>query len=81
MQDVSPTGRVVHRFWQRGGGFDRNLYERDAIQKAVEYIHGNPVRRGLVERAEGWEWSSAREYSSRGTGRIRIEFETLGGLL
>ena len=28
----------------------------------VEYIHLNPVRAGLVERAEGWPWSSVRDY-------------------
>ena len=25
----------------------------------IEYIHGNPVRRGLVLRAEDWKWSSS----------------------
>ena len=29
----------------------------------VEYIHLNPVRRGLVARPEDWTWSSAAEYS------------------
>jgi hypothetical protein len=31
--------------------------------ETVEYTHLNPVRRGLVERAEEWRWSSAAEYS------------------
>ena len=31
--------------------------------ETVEYIDLNPVRRGLVKRAEGWRWSSAAEYS------------------
>ena len=31
--------------------------------ETVAYIHLNPVRRGLLERAEGWRWSSAAEYS------------------
>jgi putative transposase len=25
----------------------------------IEYIHGNPVRRGLTSRGEDWKWSSA----------------------
>jgi hypothetical protein len=25
----------------------------------MEYIHNNPVWRGLVKRAEDWKWSSA----------------------
>ncbi len=35
----------------------------------VEYIHHNPVKAGLVRRAEDWPWSSVREYS--GTVRER----------
>ena len=59
MKDEQPSGNVSYRFWQRGGGYDRNLTEPRAIHEAIEYIHGNPVRRGLVERAEDWPWSSA----------------------
>ena len=33
----------------------------------VAYIHHNPVKAGLVQRAEDWPWSSAREY----TGTLR----------
>jgi hypothetical protein len=29
---------------------------------AIEYIHMNPVRRGLVKRAVDWKWSSASWY-------------------
>ena len=29
----------------------------------MEYIHLNPVRAGLVERAEDWPWSNVRDYS------------------
>ena len=25
MLDVQPNGRQAHRFWQRGGGYDRNM--------------------------------------------------------
>jgi putative transposase len=27
---------------------------------AIDYIHLNPVRRGLCERCTDWKWSSAR---------------------
>jgi len=40
--------REVHRLWQAGGGFDRNLTDWDRIQRAIEYIEWNPVRRGFV---------------------------------
>ena len=29
----------------------------------IDYLHANPVRRGLVARAEDWEWPSARWYA------------------
>jgi putative transposase len=35
------------RFWQEGGGYDRNLRTESAVLAAIEYIHLNPVRRGL----------------------------------
>ncbi len=46
--DRLSDSRGLMRFWQRGGGYDRNLYSADVITEKVEYIHGNPVRAGLV---------------------------------
>jgi putative transposase len=51
--------RVEHRFWQAGGGFDRNVLEPQTLLAMIDYIHANPVRRGLVSRPEDWKWSSA----------------------
>ena len=56
---VRSGNKTQRRFWQRGGGFDRNVSELAAILAMIEYIHANPVRRGLVLRAEDWKWSSA----------------------
>jgi len=56
---VRPTGRTEHRFWQRGGGYDRNFTSLRAVRRVVDYIHRNPVRRGLVDSAADWPWSSA----------------------
>ena len=49
----------LHRVWQKGGGYDRNLYGRDAINRAIEYIEFNPVEAGFVKSPEYWRWSSA----------------------
>jgi len=57
---VRRGARKVFRFWEAGGGFDRNLWHAEAVQEAVQYIHANPVRRGLVEKPTEWPWSSAR---------------------
>ena len=45
-------------FWQSGGGFDRNLIKPDTLMTMIDYIHMNPVRRGLVEKPAEWTWSS-----------------------
>lgn len=47
------------RFWQKGGGFDRNIRDQAELARAIVYIHRNPVERGLVERPQDWKWSSA----------------------
>jgi REP-associated tyrosine transposase len=40
---------------------------------AVEYIHLNPVRRGLVTRPEDWKWSSIHDYSPGGTSPLPVD--------
>ena len=62
MMDEQPSGLVQHRFWQRGGGYDRNVVGARTIHDTIAYIHANPVRRGLVESPKGWRWSSAGFY-------------------
>lgn len=57
-------GKIAFRFWQEGPGFDRNLNVPHAVSKAMDYIHLNPVRRGLCQQARNWRWSSARFYES-----------------
>jgi putative transposase len=59
LQIQTPTG-IGYRVWQRGGGFDRNLFSHDLIRKAIAYIEDNPVRKGLVSIPADWKWSSAR---------------------
>jgi REP element-mobilizing transposase RayT len=49
-----PGAPVWHReYW------DRYIRDRRHLEQAVEYIHLNPVKAGLVSRAEEWRWSSA----------------------
>lgn len=59
-------GKFVFRYWQEGPGFDRNLFNVQAVQGSIDYIHRNPVERKLCVRATDWRWSSARYYESDG---------------
>lgn len=59
-------GKTVFRFWQEGPGYERNLQTEAAVLAAIEYIHMNPVRRGLCKKINDWRWSSARWYLTDG---------------
>ena len=67
------VGEGRHRYWQAGGGFDRNLRDQDDLAEKVAYVHHNPVKRGLVERATDWRWSSARWYAGERDGVLTID--------
>jgi putative transposase len=40
--------------------YDRNITDAGTLLTMIEYIHNNPVRRGLVSQATDWPWSRAR---------------------
>jgi putative transposase len=50
-----------HQFWTHENHPVELVSEKFTSQK-LNYIHLNPVRAGLVERAEDWLYSSARNY-------------------
>lgn len=66
-----------YRFWLDGRGYDRNIHIGDTIWRSVDYIHMNPVRRGLVARPEDWLWSSYRDWHNLGTSPIPVNKERL----
>jgi putative transposase len=60
---VVNQNRTYRRFWQAGAGYDRNIDDIVELYQTIEYIHDNPVRRGLVERSTDWRWSSAQDWA------------------
>jgi putative transposase len=69
---ATALGQRYH-FWQPGGGYDRNVVQANTLWACIEYIHMNPVRRGLVETATDWFWSSARAYA--GLDNVMLEID------
>jgi len=59
--------------WQSGGGYDRNITEAKTLLSMIDYIHMNPVRRGLVDRAVDWPWSSAAELEGVGESFVELD--------
>lgn len=62
-----------YRFWQAGGGYDRNLWSPPAVWSSIEYIHMNPVKRGLCESPCDWLWSLARCYAETVPVAFRVD--------
>ncbi|MEA1964972.1 MAG: transposase [Candidatus Aerophobetes bacterium] len=52
------------KFWQKGF-YDLTLFSEDKFKKKFNYIHYNPVKVGLAERAENYKFSSAMYYKNR----------------
>jgi putative transposase len=77
MRDERPNGEVSHRFWQRGGGYDRNLWDARGVWEKIEYLHNNPVKRELCARAEDWVWSSAGDYAGVRVGPLKVQVDSL----
>ena len=77
MEEARPGGHVSYRFWQAGGGYDRNLWTTQELYEKIHYIHDNPVRRELVERAEDWPWSSCRAWVEGGDQPLHLDTESL----
>jgi len=64
-----------HQFW------DRFVRHRKELSERFDYMHFNPVRRGLVMRPEEWRWSSWRNFALEEPERqacpIQIDYVSL----
>jgi putative transposase len=49
------------RVWQRKG-YDMNVWTRKKRDEKLNYMHNNPVKRGLVREPGDWPWSNWRFY-------------------
>jgi putative transposase len=38
----------------------------------LRYMHRNPVKDGLVQQPEQWDWSSYRSYAYAEDGKVKI---------
>ncbi len=50
--------------WQ-DGFHPQALYSANVFEQKLNYLHDNPVRKGLVQRADDWWYSSASFYNRR----------------
>jgi len=61
-----------HQVWQEGSHPQAILSDKMMLQK-LEYLHNNPVKRGLVASPAHWRYSSAHEWLGGGTVELRCD--------
>ena len=59
-------------FWQ-ARFYDFNVYTTGKKREKLEYMHWNPVTRGLVDHPKEWPWSSWSFYAKGEAGLIGID--------
>jgi putative transposase len=69
-QKLRPSGQ--RRFWHVRY-YDFPVWSEEKRVEKLRYIHRNPVKRGLVQRPEDWEWSSFQQWATGVEGRVEIE--------
>jgi len=60
------------QFWQHRY-YDFNVSSPEKFTEKLQYIHRNPVTRGLVTKPEDYRWSSFNHYTTGEAGPIEIE--------
>jgi len=62
----------VPQFWQPRF-YDFNVYSYTKKKEKLEYMHANPVVRGLVKHPKDWPWSSFPFYAKGEAGLAEID--------
>jgi putative transposase len=62
----------TYRVWQRRF-YDFNVWSEEKRLEKLDYMHGNPVKRGLVKSPADWPWSSWRFYHLNDTSALAMD--------
>jgi putative transposase len=60
------------QFWQ-SRFYDFNVFTEKKKKEKLEYMHSNPVARGLVAHPRDWPWSSWSNYAKDGDALIAVD--------
>jgi len=64
--------RESEPFWEPRY-YDFNVWSEAKRIEKLRYLHRNPLRRGLVSKAEDWKWSSFRHYATGLEGAVEVD--------
>jgi putative transposase len=69
---IAGSAHVLPHFWQTRF-YDFNVYSAKKQKEKLDYMHFNPVMRGLVKSPEEWRWSSFLFYATGKEGLVPID--------
>lgn len=69
---VEKSTKRSHQFWM-DEFWDENVYSEWFFKQKLDYIHNNPVKRGLVNSPDEYRYSSFRNYFLDDESVIRID--------
>ena len=72
--DAWATADGPKPFW-KPRGYDFNVVNEHTVIEKLDYIHKNPIRRGLVRRPDQWSWSSYRYYELDDASPIAMDWD------
>jgi putative transposase len=64
--------KIAHPFWTEGNR-PIGIYSEKILRSKINYIHANPLRRGLVKNLDDYPYSSFRNYYLNDESLIRID--------
>ena len=83
-REAQSLGRQPMDAWAMGSGakpfwktrvYDFNVTTEKTLHAKLDYMHKNPITRGLAERAEQWVWSSYRYYEYDDDSVIALDWD------
>jgi putative transposase len=72
LESFDECGEPLRAFWQ-ARFYDFNVFTEKRKRERLEYMHGNPVIRGLVSHPQDWPWSSWSNHVKKGEGLIVVD--------
>lgn len=69
---VKGKGNTEYKVWQ-DDFHPEAIYSETFLKQKTDYIHYNPVKRGLASKPEDWPYSSARNYISNDETIIKVD--------
>lgn len=65
---------TTYQFWQQDNHY-KEVYSKVFAFQKFDYIHNNPVEAGIVDKAEEYLYSSARDYHfGKAGGLLKVKF-------